>query len=160
MNIEILKKIFILTAKRSAQRQYRYLVLDRSRLSEPEIRHVMTRILVEKKVHYGIEVATQAKHRISGKDMSRSALVDLVLYEKGNKKEPIIWVEFKRGQSSIDKIRKDFIKMLMERYLEGVCFFHILPKLRSRTEKSTWRAQEAILKKYFEAYQNIEKRNC
>lgn len=160
MNIKTIKKIFIKTATRTVKRQYRYFVLERSRLSEPEIRHVMAKILDEEQIYYGFEYPTLVKHRISGKGRSRSALVDLVLYKEENKKEPIIWVEFKRGQPSIDKISKDFIKMLKERNLEGVCFFHILPKLRLRTEKSKLRAQEAVLTKYSEAYQNIEKSEC
>jgi len=84
-------------------------------------------------------------------------LVDLVLYKKENKKEPIIWVEFERAQPSIDKINKDFIKMLRESNLEGVCFYHILPRLRSRSIKSKQRAQEAVLQKYYDAYHSIEK---
>lgn len=160
MDIETIKEIFTIAARRNVKRQYRYFVLERSRLSEPELRHVVTKVLDEKHIYYSLEYPTLVKHRISGKGRSRSALVDLVLYKEDNKKEPIIWVEFKRGQPSIDKIGKDFIKMLKERDLEGVCFFHILPKLRSRTERSRLRAQKAVLTKYSEAYQSIEKSEC
>ncbi len=131
-----MKEIFIIIARRSVRRQYRYSVLERSRLSEPEIRHVVTKILDEKDIYYGLEYPTSVKYKVSCKSGSRNALVDLVLYKRDNKKEPIIWVEFKKEEPSIDKVIKDLVKMIRERSLEGVCFFHILAKCRSRAEKS------------------------
>lgn len=160
MNIQTIKEIFTTAARRIVRRQYRYLVLERSRLSEPEVRHVVTKILDEKHIYYSFEYPTVIKHKISGTSRSRSALADLALYEEDNKKESVIWVEFKKAQPSINKIIKDFIKMRMEKGLEGVCFFHILPKLRVRSERSKLRAQKAILKKYIDAYQSIKEHNC
>jgi hypothetical protein len=160
MEIDTLKNIFILTAKRSALRQYKYHVLDRFRLSEPEIRDVMSKILIEYKVHYGIEYPTLVKHKISGETRSRSALVDLVIYEKDNLRHAKTWIEFKRGQVDIQNIKKDFIKMLKEPSIELVSFFHILPKIGSKSEKSKQTSQRSILKKYLEAYNSTPKEGC
>ena len=55
MNFNTLHEIFVLTATRSIKRQYRYFILDRARLSEPEIRHVMAKILEEKKIYQDTE---------------------------------------------------------------------------------------------------------
>jgi len=160
MNFNILNEIFVLTARRSIKRQYRYFILDRTRLSEPEIRHVMARILEEKKFCYGIEIATKKKHKISGDTMERSALTDLVIYGKNKLSGSPIWVEFKRGQPEIGKIAKDFIKMTKEPSINGACFFHVLPKINSIEKKSNDRAKKAVIKKYSDAYELVDKDKC
>lgn len=160
MNFNTLHEIFVLTATRSIKRQYRYFILDRARLSEPEIRHVMAKILEEKKICYGIEIATKKKHKISGNKMERSALTDLVIYENKKLMGPHIWIEFKRGQPGIGKIVKDFIKMMKEPSIQGACFFHVLPKINSIEKKSNERAKKAIIKKYSDAYERAHKHNC
>lgn len=160
MNIETIKEIFVLAGKRSIKRQYRYFILDRSRLSEPEVRHVMAKILEERKIYYAIEKATEKKHRITGETMERSALTDLVIYGKDRRAGASIWVEFKRGQPEIGKITKDFIKMIREPSIKGACFFHILPKINPKKNKSNERAKKAIIEKYSDAYGSVDKDKC
>jgi len=160
MDINDLNEIFLRTARRIVRRQYRYFNLDRARTSEAEARHVFAKILDERKLYYGIEIPTEAKHSISGSTIKRSALTDLVIYGEGRSNKFPIWVEFKRGQPGIDMIAKDFIKMIMEPSILGVCFFHILPEVESMVNRSNERAKKAVIRKYVEAYQRVEKGNC
>lgn len=66
MDIQTIKEIFIIATRRYVRRQYRYFVLKRSKLSGPEVRHVVTKILDEKNIYYSLEYPTFEKHRISG----------------------------------------------------------------------------------------------
>ena len=161
-NPEDIKNICISTAKRSILRQYRYHLLDRTRLSEPEIRHVMTKILDEKRIFHGIEIATKYKHKITGISRERSALVDLVIFD--NNDHHSIWMEFKRGQTDPKNIKKDFIKMVKEKSetLKGVCFFHIIPVSLNKTksQKNLQKARNSIIDKYSQAYNQTPKEGC
>ncbi len=160
MSFDDLKSVFILTAKRSIKRQYRYFILKRSRLSEPEVRHVMTKILEERRNYYAIEVATKEKHLLTGKTIPRSALTDLVIYGEEKTTKTPVWIEFKRGQPEREKIAKDFVKMIKEPAVDGVCFYHILPESFSTGNRLNERARRAIVSKYQEAYGKTNKMGC
>ena len=160
MNFDELRKVLVLTANRSIKRQYRYFLLKRSRLSEPEVRHVMTKILEERRCYYAIEVATKEKHLITGKAIQRSALTDLVIYGDTRTNETPIWIELKRGQPKIDKIAKDFVKMISEPSLAGACFFHILPEGPLAEIGLNERARRAVIDKYRVAYNMVSKKGC
>jgi len=161
MKMELLKGIFELTSKRSVLRQTKFQRLNRERLGEAEVRNVMVKILEQKGVYYGIEAATKEKQAKEGNIIKRSALVDLVIYERKEDERPEIFVEFKRGPVSIDKIEKDLLKMMREPdYLKGACFFHILPKVRNKSERSLARARNQAIKKYYQAYCKIDKTAC
>ncbi|GEM_PF-1189420 len=160
MDQERLKQIFRLTALRSVGKQYKYHRLDRNRLGEAEVRNVMARILEENKIYYGIEISTKAKQPKKENIRNRVALVDLVIYENRKDETPSIFIEFKRGQPSLDDIKKDFRKMVREpekTSLRGGAFFHILPKVEDPKEKFLERARKEIIKKYAKTYIRLKK---
>mgnify|MGYP001585464591 CR=1 FL=1 len=161
MNKEQLKEICRQTAKRCILKQYKYQVLNRGRLSEAEVRNVMVRILEERKFYYGIEIATEENQEKEGNVINRPALVDLVIYDNRKAENPIMLIEFKRAQPSLYKIEKDFAKMMNEpARVKGSCFFHILPKEKKRAEKALGRARNEIVKKYYQAYSNVNIEKC
>lgn len=161
MNQQLLKEICRQTARRCILKQYRYQILNRERLGEAEVRNVMVRILEESKFFYGIEIATKEKQNKEGNVINRSALIDLAIYENRKTKDSAILIEFKRAQPSLDRIEKDFAKMIKEpSHVIGCCFFHILPKGQNRSEKALERARKAIVKKYYQAYSSVNKIKC
>jgi len=161
VNKEQLKEICRQTAQRCILKQYKYQVLNRERLGEAEVRNVMVRILEEKKIFYGIEIATEEKQEKEGNVINRSALVDLAVYENQKAETPTILIEFKRGQPGLDKIEKDYAKMMNEPdCVKGSCFFHILPKEQDKSEKASERARNEIIKKYDRAYLSVSRGKC
>jgi hypothetical protein len=159
-------KISVLTARRCVKNRYKYHRLDKSRLGEAEVRNVMAKILEEKKIYYGIEVATQERFQKQVKKTTRRALIDLAIYDGPDTKLPSIIVEFKRSQPVLYNIIKDFKKMMAEpNDIKGACFFHILPQSEGAKEgKESMgrisRARNEIIKKYEEAYKEAKVRQC
>jgi len=139
--------IFKTTANRIFKRQYRYFVLDKTRISEFEARQVMTKVLEESKCPYGIELQTKEKH------LAHVGLVDLVVFDRDKPGVRLGWVEFKRGKAPEVKIRKDFEKMMKEPGLEFVSFFHIIPVPGRGVKKHSWDIAEVVLRRYGDAHQ-------
>lgn len=161
VNSKGLQDIFVIASNRVVHRGYKYFNFRGNDLSEAEIRHVVAKVLEEKKMHYALEVPTKYpfKHNEKGnKKTTRRALFDMAIYASHAKieksLEPEIVIEFKRGQpqnNAPQVIRKDFIKMLGEP-CKGAAFFHILTGKRVKSKT----AHEQIIKKYNDAF-NKEK---
>jgi hypothetical protein len=147
MNYQEIQTIFKTTANRIFKRQYRYFVLDRTRISEFEARHVMTKVLEELKYHYGIELRTIEKHK------AHVGLVDLVVFDKGKKGRQLGWVEFKRGAAPEEKIQKDFEKMLKEPDLNFASFFHILPMPEYKSKRGDRNTRDVVLRRYNKSHE-------
>lgn len=117
---------------------------NKSKIREPEGKFVIANVLSDKKISFGIEVPTNKTYRFTqekGK-IQRLARTDLSILTNGNQ----INIELKEGQPNINKIEKDFEKLLREE-VSGVAFFHILQNSNSRTLR-------ALLDKYKKAYIN------
>jgi len=127
MDRVLLKSLLIMVARRCAQRQYKYQILDKKRLGEAEVRNVMAKTLEEKQILYGIEVQTSTPYQKTTNNYTRRALFDLIIYDDKDD-SPSVLIEFKRGQTPIGNIEKDFRKMKIEpKEGIGTCFFHVLP---------------------------------
>jgi hypothetical protein len=156
MEVDVLRQLLLVASRRSVLRQYRYHKLDKERMSEAEIRYVTAKVLEENRIYYGIEIPTREDYVHEDKHVTRKALVDLVIYEKKESEHPSVFIEFKRGQPEIEKIKKDFNKMMREpSSLEGACFFHILHKSDYGSDNRLSRARSNILKKYSDALKDV-----
>jgi hypothetical protein len=156
-----LREILILTAKRSILNKYKYHRLDKGRLGEAEVRNVMAKTLEEKRITYALEYPTTDKFRRPNGNVSRVALVDMVIFENKTAKDPSFLIEFKRGQPQLSFMDKDFIKMMQAPSdIKGCCFFHILPKGLSASKGYRARAHAEIIKKYFQAYEKTNNSVC
>jgi hypothetical protein len=156
-----LREILVLTAKRSILNKYEYHRLDKGRLGEAEVRNVMAKTLEEKRVYYALEYPTSEKFRRPNGNVSRAALVDMVIFKNKTAKNPSVLIEFKRGQPQLSFIDKDFIKMMQAPSdIKGCCFFHILPKELSESKGYRARAHAEIIKKYSQAYEQARNSSC
>jgi hypothetical protein len=163
-----MREIFNLTARRILSGHYPLLKLDLNRISEPDARHVMTKVLEEKGLRYALEVKTEELYPRFGAGEERRALVDLVIYETYGGCEVPIWVEFKRSLPGSQMIMKDFIKMMIEKKVSQAGFFHILPAPEKKRSNRKYGPIEAIFDKYRNAYKgaldslskSMDKREC
>ena len=113
---------------------------NRRLIRDPEARHVLTRVLSQKNVDFGLEMPTKKKYSFGGSSPD-TANIDLVI--EPNKEQ--LNVELKEGQRKT--IQKDFEKLLSEQ-VSGGAFYHVLQNSNSAT-------LPALLNKYKEAYSNI-----
>jgi hypothetical protein len=147
---EDLKQIFIETVQLTTKNKFDYLIYsNKGKIREPELRCLISSVLSKKKIFYGIEVPTEKKYSFSKKKIINrlmSARTDLAIYEGG---KPIINIELKEGQPTIDKIEKDFEKMFLEEVI-GASFFHVI---NGNTSKKTI---PLLLDCYSRAHNNIK----
>ena len=139
MEIEEIVEICRVTSQRCVHRQYRYHILFRDRLSEADVRNVMTSVLDGRKKYYGLEYPT--------KYISKRGQVDLVIYDSRPKgaswktieNSPSVFVEFKREISKSAFIQKDFVKMMKApESVKGACFFHGKLSISSDCDRSAF----------------------
>jgi hypothetical protein len=102
----------------------------RSRIQEPEGKFILSRVLWEKGIDFGLEWPTIGSYDFSGPNRG-TARTDLVIRPRLNRAGQIN-VEFKEGWSvseagskAVGRIQKDFEKMLREP-VSGCAFYHIL----------------------------------
>jgi hypothetical protein len=80
----------------------------------------------------------------------------LAIFDNKNDEHPSVFIELKRGQPEIEKIKKDFNKMMREpSSLKGACFFHLLRKSDYGSESRLRRARNNILIKYSDALEQV-----
>jgi hypothetical protein len=103
---------------------------ERLWIQEPEAKLILSRILWDKGVNFGLEWPTTERYDFSGPNRG-TARTDLVIEPRRNGAGQIN-VEFKEGWSVSDagskpvgRIQKDFEKMLREP-VSGCAFYHIL----------------------------------
>jgi hypothetical protein len=152
MDIESLKQFFLETSRRLLLTDPdTYQRFEYDRMAEAAIRNVMTRILEESRILYGIEVATRNPYEHMSKGITRKALVDLVLYIGNSTKKDMIYIELKREHPQPSFIAKDFRKIFIDlNEISGACFFHYLGKTNHSSLKSRDSARKSILEKYRE----------
>ena len=119
---------------------------NRPVVREPEIRDVFGRYLMLEMVFYGIEVPTKLKYGFKGvgKTAARTDLAIFSSLQDGIDNKPLINIEFKEGQPTVNQIEKDWQKLIAEP-VNGICFFHVLQNCNSRTI-------QRLLDKYEDAY--------
>lgn len=107
------------------------------RVSEQEARFAFVEALISRNFHYAVEVPTEKTYQFTGK-FPKSAQSDLAVYEVDafNAAARICNVEFKAkgissGAEDHEPIRKDFEKLLRERYA-GV-WYHVLDSVDNST---------------------------
>lgn len=103
---------------------------ERSWIQEPEAKLVLSRVLWEKRINFGLEWPTTESYDFSGPKRG-TARTDLAIRPLRNRAGQIN-VEFKEGWSvskaeskRVGRIQKDFEKMLREP-VSGCAFYHIL----------------------------------
>ena len=118
--------------------KYKHMIFSQKKMiREPELRAILSEVLSESKITYGIEVPTRNKYG-KGKNKART---DIAIYKNGS---PIINIELKQGQPDYCEIEKDFQKLFKEGVI-GSCFYHVLQNSDSGTLPS-------LIRKYNKAY--------
>jgi len=93
------------------------------RISEQELRFLMTRKLEEENIYYSVEAPTKKKYAFTGEDEnSRSGLVDLCLHNSEGKRTALIEL---KNKGRISEISKDLEKLLFDLETEYNYFIHL-----------------------------------
>ncbi len=147
---ETLIELFIEVSKRLSQKPdgcqnlvYVRLKGNGRTISEPEARFILASVLHETNIPFGLEVPTEEDYSFTG-NAPRKGRIDVVIDPSGK----AVKIELKAERLDVDKIGRDFKKLLREP-ASGCAFYHVF-------QGTTRSPLHGLMKKYVDSYPKRE----